>query len=57
MFVCGPATLFAVDRLRAIGGPDAGAGSAWRWDLVLRLIERFGHASAVHIPFVTIERQ
>ena len=55
--ITGPATMFSVDKLKAIGGPAAEAGPAWRWDMVLRLMERFDRDDVCHIPYVTVSRQ
>jgi GT2 family glycosyltransferase len=55
--ITGPATVFSVDKLKAIGGPAAEAGRAWRWDMVLRLLERFDRDGVCHIPYVTVSRR
>ena len=55
--IAGGAVVYATEALRAINGPSAAAGAAWRWDILLRLTEKYGQGCGAHIPYVILHRR
>ncbi|MEZ5786309.1 MAG: glycosyltransferase [Xanthobacteraceae bacterium] len=54
----GRSALYRTDCLRALGGASATTGAAWRWELLLRIMDgETRSAKAVRIPFVTLHRR
>lgn len=54
----GRSALFRTACLRAVNGASVAAGEAWRWDLLLRVMEgEKASAKAARIPFVALHRR